>query len=148
MQNADIVIVIDQRGIAQVVKHRYHPISRVEAEVTLTVTETRSKTYASLPEENLNLAPEAEVGALRRQVAVDPAGIRAVILDAIEHGRDVYLTGAKVDGTRYRGRRVTPWDLSPGYIDKSMEYLNCEDAASHARRRFRLDGIERVEVVE
>lgn len=134
IENADVLIAIDRRGVAHVVKHRTASTANVKAEVKLTVTHTHTETFTS--------EEPSDTGLLRDPVEVAPAGptlVRETLAICAEHGGVALITGTKVDGTVYTNRAVRP-------IDVQEEYVICTDNITGEGRTYRMDGIERASV--
>lgn len=141
--NYDVLIGIDRRGVAKVLKHRNCPISRVKAEVSLTVTTVETQTFTS--EEVSDTGLLGPLGTLprsgrvaSRSVAVGPESVRAVLDRAIESGAWVEIIGTKVDGDRYT-RRVWPLSIYQQAFSPH-DYLYCK--TEDGTRTYRVDGIE------
>lgn len=96
----------------------------------------------------LNLASDAEVAKVyAKRVAVYRDDIVALLEEAAEAGSVVRISGRKVDGGRYEGRRVQVLRVEDRRVGfgHTQQYLKCVDMLSDDARTFRVDGIERVE---
>lgn len=134
-----MVLVIDQRGVVKVLKHRYVSAEKVKAEVTLTVTETRSELYSS--DEKATLALTAPV-PLSRRVAVGRENIENLLRDAARRAYPVAVTGVKANGESYTHRVIHPRGVGVSYVN-----FEDPDDSGDGVKSFRLDGIKRAEVL-
>lgn len=144
--DAAIVIVIDNRGVAKLLKHRYGS-TNYEVEVKLTRTEPIMERYTSRSDDTLNLASDEEIAqltSLSKRVAVSPTDVRKMLEDAVATGSPtVLISGSKVSGERFYNRPVQPtWINERGRMG---DLVIVRDLQSGERRSFRIDGIERVE---
>lgn len=74
-------------------------------------------------------------------VAVESSQIRGLLERAIDTNARVQLTGTKVSGSPY-SREVIPYGIVGGTVH---DYVNC--GTDEGMRTFRLDGIERAEIL-
>lgn len=150
-ENYDVLIGIDRRGVAHVLKHRFHPTKDVAAEVHLTTTTVVRERYTTEAQDTglVESTPTTLRGTAKR-VAVDPESIRALLTTAAENGEWVTISGRKVDGTDYINRLVKPISVNkrPGSFPFGPLYaLYCEINTGETRT-FHAEGIERAEIVE
>jgi len=113
IEDFDIIIGIDRRGVAHVLKHRTARVSDVEVEVTITATTVVTDTYTT-PKKDTGLLGEPGVMlcSTAKRVAVGADDIRALLIEAVENDQWVKIDGTKVDGDSYTGRLVQPIFLS------------------------------------
>lgn len=144
----DVLIGIDQRGVAHVLKHRTRPLDQVNVEVKLTLA--YSETFTSETKDTGLLDPDPTYTAQRARVAVDAAAIRALLIEAAGiEGQWVEISGRKVDNAQYK-RRVKPISVGQRngtFIGDTTEYLYCHVTGGETRT-YRLDGIERAEFLD
>lgn len=74
-------------------------------------------------------------------VAVDPAGIKDLLTHAAKQNLTVSITGEKVDGDLYLGRTLRP------YPQDREGLVSGWDVEAGATRTFRIDGINRAEII-
>lgn len=93
--------------------------------------------------------PQSTIVSRMATVAISPYEIRRLLERAISTAAKVLITGRKVNGDAYEDREVRPLSVAEGdmSLPSSLRtvYLNCD--TSEGMRSFRLEGIERVELL-
>lgn len=131
----------ERQAIQQAVNSYFNRRDERETAKLLLVPEAA----APLPVEDPVIRP---VGRAALRVAVDSAGMKALLQEAAADEGQVLITGKKVNGDRYAVRRIKPFAIREqrgGRFGFTEAYLQCEDVSSGESRTFRMDGIERVE---
>lgn len=119
-----------------------------EREAVIQAVNSYFKRQEQCEQANTLLAPVA--CRIQSTVAVSQHEIRALLREASKSSDVVRITGKKVNGDRYTDREVEPISITDG--DYSLPatlrsaYLNCN--TDDGVRSFRLDGIERAELVD
>jgi hypothetical protein len=131
--DADVIIAIDRRGVAHVVKHRTASTADVKAEVRLTVTHTAIEEYSTEEPSDTGL-----IDLTPRAGAWLPVGdVLETLKAAAEARAHVLISGTKVSGAQYHNRHVEALDVTD-------QHFVCLDPQSGESRSFRLDGIKSV----
>lgn len=138
ISNADVVIIIDRRGVPRVVKHRTLPVANLDVKVEITHTPAPiMEKFSSPPRDTLGLDPDPDV-----TITVTEEKIPEIIDRACDQGAVLIISGTRVDGTPYENRRV-----EARFKSFNGEVFHCWDLAMRQKRSFRIDGIESVKVL-